>query len=188
MSFWPGLSRTWQGSLLGLAIALGFAVLLEFALLTTLVWPQCIGRPVQVVVWLIVAAYWLFGAGRSLVRGSPALFGDPVDSAARMGLFCKAQTEYLKGNWFSAERLLQEVLRRDKTDVDARLLLATLYRHVDRPKDARRQLARVCDMPGGEEKWGLEVRRERELLARRGTASREQREEKSRQSQVSGAA
>jgi thioredoxin-like negative regulator of GroEL len=81
------------------------------------------------------------------------------------GLFIAAQGEYLKGHWFEAENLLQEMLVRSPADVDAHLLLATLYRHTRRIDEAHERL-RLMERLDGVERWQSEIGVERRLLAR----------------------
>ncbi len=161
-NLWPGLPDAWmRGRIEGLLIALGFAIVLEAALITSFVWPLWFGPFTRTVVWFCVAMYWLVGTVPALVRGTQN-FGN---TSGRLGLFRQAQAEYLSGNWFGAERLLQQLLGTDETDADVRLMLATLYRRIRRWDAARRQLTLVTtyDQQG---KWQLEVSRERILLGR----------------------
>ena len=59
---------------------------------------------------------------------------------------------------------MEDLLRREQRDVDARLMLATLMRHTARADEAMKQLDLLASLDGAE-KWELEIRRERELLA-----------------------
>jgi uncharacterized protein HemY len=85
-----------------------------------------------------------------------------VDS---QGLFCLAQVEYLKGQWQQAERLLLRLLRFNADDGDARLMLATLYRHCAQWERCRDQLDQLERSPEGA-KWALEIAREKQLSRR----------------------
>jgi cytochrome c-type biogenesis protein CcmH/NrfG len=80
-------------------------------------------------------------------------------------LFVRAQTEYLKGHWFEAETLLGQLLEEQDSDVDAQLMLATLYRRTRRVEDGQSKL-KVLERMDGAEKWALEMAREREMLDR----------------------
>ncbi len=86
-----------------------------------------------------------------------------VDAAARDDLFRQALGEYLKGAWFEAESILGRLVAKDPRDVDARLMLATLLRHTDRPADAQRQLEEL-DRLEKAEKWRAEIDREWQIL------------------------
>jgi cytochrome c-type biogenesis protein CcmH/NrfG len=85
-------------------------------------------------------------------------------------LLAKAQQEYLKRDWFETEVLLQRVLRDDRDDVDARLMLATLYRHTGRLEEADETLSQLERMEGAG-KWKLEISRERNLISELGSKS-----------------
>jgi len=56
--------------------------------------------------------------------------------------------DYLKGNWFEAERKLNVLMRRDEHDLEARLLMATLLRHTKRFDDATHQLNLLVRLEG----------------------------------------
>jgi thioredoxin-like negative regulator of GroEL len=70
----------------------------------------------------------------------------------------------LKGNWFEAERGLYRLLRENDHDLEARLLLATLFRHTKRFEEATRQLNQLARLDGAQ-RWALEIQREGQLLA-----------------------
>ena len=78
-------------------------------------------------------------------------------------LFEEALEDYLKGNWFEAERKLNLLMRRDEHDLEARLLMATLLRHTKRFDDATHQLNLLVRLDGAQ-RWALEIHREGELL------------------------
>jgi cytochrome c-type biogenesis protein CcmH/NrfG len=78
-------------------------------------------------------------------------------------LFLQAQGEYLKGHWFEAESLLQQIIRRSPRDVEAQLMLATLYRHTRRVDEARQRL-RLMEAIDGAERWRWEIDQEQRLL------------------------
>src|SRR5688500_18920436 len=89
---WPGLAELWLvGSWSGLFQAVGFAILLNGALTTTLVWTELLSPEVRFAGWTAVATLWLLGiwsAWRTtLARHEPD--GD---------LFSSALAEYLQGN------------------------------------------------------------------------------------------
>lgn len=138
---WPGLLRLWvYGDFSSLFVAAGFALLLNLAMLSTFVWPQWLGNAFPMVAWPILVLVWIaswFVSQRTLNESTePGHSGDETSDA----LFIAAQTEYLKGNWTEAEALLMRQLRFRPRDIEARLLLATLYRHTERFDAAIEQL------------------------------------------------
>ena len=154
---WPGLAELWLvGSWSALATAVGFAILLNLALAVSLVWTQLLTAEVRFALWTAVGSLWVFGVWTAwrttLARPEPD--GD---------LFSRALGEYLQGNWFAAEALLEQLLKADARDIEAQLLLATLFRRTNRLQESRSLLDRVARSPGSE-RWGLEIRREKRLL------------------------
>ncbi len=157
---WPGLSRLWlRGQWRGLAIAIGFALLLNGLIITTFLWPRIIGTEHAAVVvnslgWFVVLCFWgasTWTAWHLLPRLQPG-----ADVRGDDALFLEAQHEYLKGNWYGAEQRLQRMLIDSPRDADAHLLLATLYRHTRRYDEARRVLDFLLRIDGGA-KWLFEI-------------------------------
>jgi hypothetical protein len=160
--FWPGLPQLWlQGQWFGLMAAMGFAVLLNFALMATFVWPELSRTIYPVLGWLVVGVVWISSTWFSLRNRSRELVASEDDEG--VDLYPQAQSEYLQGHWFEAETLLQTLLRRNDHDLEAHLLLATMYRHTSRLTEAKRQLNLFQSLDGWEH-WQMEVLRERELL------------------------
>jgi hypothetical protein len=154
---WPGLAELWlSGAWSGLFQALGFGVLLNGALAATLVWTGLVSADMRFAAWTAVAACWLMGVWSAwrytLRRREPD--GD---------LFSSAVSEYLQGNWFAAEGLLEQLGKADRRDIEAQLLLATLLRRTNRPQEASQALARISRAQGAE-KWMPEIQREKMLL------------------------
>ena len=80
------------------------------------------------------------------------------------GLFIRAQAEYLRSNWFEAESLFRR-LTDCRDDVEANLMLATLYRRTGREDRAKRQLQVLAQSPAASA-WSFEIQRELELIER----------------------
>jgi tetratricopeptide (TPR) repeat protein len=160
---WPGLPLVWKRvdwSALGLA--LGFSVVVNFAILASMVWTELVPTGVRDGAWLVVLALWFGMAVAAWRRDGKGL---PIAEAAeRENSFSKALEHYLRGNWFEAECVLTGLLRRDPRDVDAGLMLATLYRHSGRRDEAVQELDRLERIDEAA-KWALEIARERQWLA-----------------------
>ena len=90
---------------------------------------------------------------------------DEVFEAPSRTLFIQAQTEYLKGHWKEAETLLQGLIHNEQRDVEARLLLSTLYR---RTQQFERSLEELKQLEKFDEAahWELEIDRERQIILR----------------------
>lgn len=167
MYAWPGLPHVWiRGSWSALAVAVAAGVLLNLALLSTVVWTELLAEGLRKSLWLGLLIGWpaaaLFEAAwlrRQIGRERPDAPVEPGEAT-----FEEAQEHYLKGNWFEAERVLGILLRRNTRDLEARLMLATMYRHTRRLEEAARQLD-ALDRCEGAERWQWEIARERELSA-----------------------
>ncbi len=163
LSVWPGLPSLWRGKASGLVLALVFSWCVGVGLILSLVWPEWFRPGAHAMVWLVVVGTWIVTALPHVIRsvsGRPVLA--EVDS---LGLFCHAQAEYLRGDLQQTERLLLRLLKFDPDDVDARMMLATLYRHQRDIRRSREQLDQVARSPEGA-KWKMEIARELQMVQR----------------------
>jgi hypothetical protein len=170
---WPGLPQVWlRGSWVGLTLAVGFTAIANVLLAATLVWDgwlpergRWIGLAGLAVIW---AVSWI--EGRAEWRRLLAQWREGADDAEsqpdarREQGYRDAQTAYLAGDWVSAERRLLELLRYDARDAEARLLLATLWRHEDRHEAALRELE-ILERLETAAPWAFEIATERERIA-----------------------
>lgn len=173
--FWPGLPQLWtRGSWAGLAIAVGFTALGNVLLLATLVYTEWISGEHRLIGFGVLASVWLlaWGHGHFVRRRLQAdLLGSEGDQAAgdsspleRDPVFREAQQCYLRSDWVATERLLLKLLKQDPRDVEGRLMLATLWRHQQRPAEALRQLERLSRLEAAEQ-WKHEIEAERQAIA-----------------------
>lgn len=164
MWIWPGLLRLWyRGEVAAMALALSFAVLLNLSMVSSFIWPGVLGESTSGLLWLTTLTLWgvsLWRSYRFLPELCLAQTGPVVED-----LFLQAQAEYLRGNWFEAQGILEKLMRAEPRDVDARLMLCTIFRRMKRWERAREQLAQLATVPGSE-KWLEEIYRERELIDR----------------------
>jgi len=159
---WPGLPQLWvDGTWSGLALAVGFGILVDVWLLTTLVWVELVERSWVPVGWIGLGLVWLSSACFSmwLRRSEPA----EVARQSAEDLFRAALAEYLKGNWFEAEKILVSLLAEHPRDVEARLMLATLLRHTRRYREANDELSRL-ELIEASRTWTVEIASERQRL------------------------
>lgn len=172
---WPGLPLVWKrGDWSALGVALASAGLIHFALVASVVWPGILPGAVRDGLWLLIVAWWAgaaIAAWRRDARNAASGDGsDPADS------FSDAIVHYLRGNWFETECVLKNLLRRNPRDVEAGLMLATLYRHTGRTAEAERELDRLERIDEAA-RWALEIAMERRWAAEgRAQATREPRE------------
>ena len=174
---WPGLARLWmRGSWSALALAIGFSVLLNIALVATFAWPTLLGDtfpavawPIIIVIWVIsvVVSYRMIGSWSSppvmAAETKVAEKGEFLKENESDTLFNRAQGEYLKGNWIEAEALLKRQLSSNERDVESRLLLATLFRHTRQWDLAENELETMQRFDASVH-WQFEIQRERELI------------------------
>lgn len=165
---WPGLAQLWlRGQWSGLLVAVAFAAAVNVLLTTTFLWPGVIGSDGAALVFNsvgIVAVLCFWGASvvstwRRLPRLQPG-----ADARGDDALFLRAQTEYLRGHWYEAEKLLLGLLQDSPRDADAHLLLATLYRHTRRYDEAQARLTLLQGLEGAA-KWLFEIDEERRRIA-----------------------
>jgi hypothetical protein len=160
---WPGWPQLWfAGAWSGLAIALGFAVLLDLGLLTSRMWTELLSGGMRTAIWLALATIWSVSAAVSFRWVGNLQTGR--FQPAEHELFLHARNEYLKGNWFEAETTLGRLLDRNVLDIEARLLRANLLARTARRKEASGELDRLGRMDGGEI-WRMEIARLRSRLA-----------------------
>ena len=159
---WPGLPQIWrQGSWLGLIFAFVAAALLNLALIGSFGFGELVAQNVRMGLWVVLGAVWVVAAAFSYV--SIRREATPRRATTEEDIFSEATEQYLKGNWYQAERLLGRLLGESPRDLEARLMLATLLRHTKRPDEAAEQLDLLTRLEGAQ-KWELEIQRERELL------------------------
>lgn len=160
---WPGLPQLWlYGSWSGLALAISTAAVLDLLLLGSFGWTELIGPGVRTASWAAFGVVWVVGEVWSTRECRRREAVNNLNS--QEDLFGEALDHYLKGDYYQAEHVLEGLLRRNLRDVDARLMLATLLRHTDRFDEAKHQLDTLTHFEDAD-KWELEIRQERKLLA-----------------------
>lgn len=186
---WPGLAQLWlRGSYPALIWAIGFSLVLNLALVSTFLWPALLGSVFPAIVWPIIFLVWLVSIWASLsmveqLAAPPKMSSEQerndfspenegiincdnepeLDTVPSHTLFNRAQREYLKGHWTEAESLLKQRLNQAERDIEARLLLATLYRHIDKLEFASSQLDQMEKLDDSVH-WKFEINRERQLI------------------------
>jgi hypothetical protein len=155
---WPGLGRLWvDGAWSGLAIAFGFAGLLNLLLLNSLVWTEWVEPGLRWAGWVALSVFWLISAGMSWRWRAERNAGNP--SIPERDLFPRALGEYLRGNWYEAESICHQLLRDKARDIEAQLMLATILRHTGRAAEARERLDELQSIDDAA-KWEWEIANE----------------------------
>jgi hypothetical protein len=159
--FWPGLPQLARdGNWAALTVAVVAALLLNAVFLGTWFWTDLFDPGLRIICWVLLGTAWCVSAGYWAWTDSRQV---AASEKAGGKVFEEAQEDYLKGNWFEAERKLNSLMRRDEHDLEARLLMATLLRHTKRFDDATHQLNLLVRLDGAH-RWALEIHREGELL------------------------
>lgn len=162
---WPGLPQLWHSGLWsGLLLAVGFAALLNLLVLASFVWIELLSPLALRLGWLAVGTLWCVSVVISTLSG-PRSRRWRGKSPAEV-LFREALDEYLQGNWFESERILDRLLRLHPRDVEARLMRATLYRHTRRYSEALAELTNLERFRDAQA-WALEIESERQWIAQR---------------------
>jgi len=166
---WPGMPWLWlRGSFAGLLLALAFALAVDVAVLTTVIWSELIDFRLSLAIWTATAMVWLI-ATASALTGFPPPIPSGRDAAAD-ALFVKARDAYLARDWLAAETKLRTLLDLSPTDGEAQLLLGTLLRRVGRLDEAATALQTLSRSDAGA-LWRSSIARE---LERVGNARRPQ--------------
>jgi len=161
---WPGLPQLWRrGTWSALACAVAFAALLNGAVLVSFLWTELVPPVARNLAWLAVGVIWVGAGAFSWLWDSQQAACPEAAAGRRADAFAEALDHYLKGNWFEAESVLGELLRRSPRDIEAGLMMASLLRHTGRFDEAAGHLDRIERFEGGQT-WGLEIRRERQYL------------------------
>ncbi|MCS7305330.1 MAG: hypothetical protein NZ602_09520 [Thermoguttaceae bacterium] len=160
---WPGLPQLMQGNWWGLGWALVGAVFLNLAILSTFLWKEWLPAGVKIALWGGIILLWS-GAAISTTLGNrlQSALPSPLPNSTNT-LFVEATEFYLQGQWFEAEKRLIQLLRQNPRDVEARLMIATLFRHTRRWEEALRQLDQLERLEASQG-WALEIQRERALI------------------------
>lgn len=163
-----------RGSWAGLLVAVGFTALANVLLLASLVFGEWIPLETQLVGYGALTVVWLLARWQTRAeRRANLAVADEHDEAdgsttelsqgvpaERDVLFREAQGHYLRNDWVATEQLLLKLLKQDSRDVESRLMLATLWRHQGRGREARRQLDRLGRLEAAEP-WQHEIAAER---------------------------
>jgi len=171
MHLWPGLPQLWtRGSWAHFALAVGFTALVNVLAAATFVWNEWLSSNVRWAAIGTLALVWLlawFESRADWRRLLAELSGDHPQAVDRVEQadrwFREAQIAYLAGDWVSAEQTLLKLVKQDPRDAEARLMLATLWRHEGRPQAAADELDRLERLETAAA-WKSEIARERERI------------------------
>ncbi len=161
---WPGTNGLFRkGRWSFLIIALAFAFCLDGFLIANFFWSEYISVTQRNVGCLILLVVWC-GLGQIAFLLEKKL--EIVRTAdAKQNRFGDAIVQYLQGNWFETECFLGEILKKNPRDVEALLMLATLYRHTNRVTEGIPILLNLRKIEESR-KWFIEIETELALSGR----------------------
>lgn len=163
-TLWPGLPQLWlHGHWVGLSKALAFAAFLQFVLYSTYFDPSLVSKPLLISCWLLCGLIWTVSIFKNDVTDLNESRLSSEKEAQIQKLFCDAVAGYLSGRLDDAERLFNRILRLDDIDLDARMYVATIHRHLGRVHQARRELD-FMEKHDEVTKWRFQIAEERKLL------------------------
>jgi hypothetical protein len=154
----------------GLAVAVGFTALTNLLAAATFVWTEWLASHVRWSALGTLAVVWLLSWIESRadwrrllaeLSAGEARAADPAELSD--GWFREAQAAYLAGDWVAAEQVLLKLIKQDHRDAEARLMLATLWRHEGRFDAAAEQLAELERLEAAAP-WKSEISWERERI------------------------
>jgi hypothetical protein len=154
----------------GLLVAVGFTALANVLAAATLVWTEWLPNNVRWTALGVMGVIWLLAWIDSRadwrrvlaeLSGDERAAGDPAEQSDQW--FREAQLAYLAGDWVVAEQGLLRLLKLDARDAEARLMLATLWRHQNRLGAANDELDKLERLETAAP-WKSEISWERERI------------------------
>ena len=151
-------------------VAVGFTALANVLAAATFVWTEWLPSDVRWTALGVMAAIWVLAWidsradwRRALagLAGDEVAAGDPAEQSDQW--FREAQLAYLANDWFVAEQALERLLKLNPRDAEARLMLATLWRHQNRLGAALAELDRLERLETAAP-WKSEISWERERI------------------------
>jgi len=160
---YPGYSGIVQyGHRAFLAMALGFALLLNAFLITNFYWTALITASQRNILLIALFGTWV------VLMIAAAYWKSRLDAAAKPEHHDETLRQtichYLRGDWFAAESQILPYLKKYPKDIEMLLLQATMYRHAERYEEAQMVLDKLCLLQNSQH-WHTEINAERTLIA-----------------------
>ena len=163
LCLWPGSGGVLrQGRWSFLMIALAYGLALCGVVMLNFYWTELLAGNLRRAVYIMLVVLWLILSGKSS-RMEKQCHRMRLPPPPDKDTLPDAQQHYLQGNWFEAECCLNMLLKNNLRDIEAMLMLATLYRHKERYDEAGnllRELKRLEDAIS----WKYEIRSEKRKL------------------------
>ena len=161
-TMYPGYSGIVQyGHRSFLAMALGFALLVDAFLIANFYWTALITVSQRNILLVVLFGTWV------ALMVAAAYWKHCLDVAARPeqhdDTFRQTICHYLRGDWFAAESQILPYLKKYPKDTEMLLLQATMYRHTKRYEEAMLVLDKL-QLLQNSRYWYAEIEMERSLL------------------------
>jgi len=144
-----------------LAIALGFALLMDMFLIANYYWTELITKSQRNVFLVVLLAAWI------VLMLVAAFWKHRLDAAVKPEqadeTLLQTIGHYLRGDWFAAESLMLSYLEKYPKDIEMLLLQATMYRRTERYEEALLVLNRL-QLLESSRYWHVEIEAERKMM------------------------
>ena len=158
----PGYSGMVQyGHRSFLAIALGFALLVNLFLIVNFYWTALITPNQRNVLLVALFAAWVVLTLLASFRKHQIELVKPEENDST---FRQTICHYLRGDWFAAEHQILPYVKKYPKDIEMLLLQATMYRHTERYEEALLVLNKL-QLLQDSRYWFAEIEKERSLIA-----------------------
>ena len=163
--FWPGARGIHRyGRWSFLLIALAFSILSCAMIFVHLHWTQVFNQRLQNLTFAIYVIAWIALLMKSSKIERKIRIKQRIPEPEK-DIFRDAQLHYLQGNLFETECCLNMLLKRNARDVDAMLMMATLFRHIKRIDEAI-ALIKQLDLLEESRRLKYEIRSEKRKIMR----------------------
>jgi tetratricopeptide (TPR) repeat protein len=163
LCLWPGAGGVFrQGRWPFLTIALLFGFVLCGTVTLNFYWTELLTGTLRWGMYVMLGFLWLTLSNQSSRMEKHSNFlrlPPPPDK----DMLPDAQQHYLQGNWFEAECCLNILLQKNPWDIEAMLMLVTLYRHKERYDEAE-HLVQELERLENADHWKFEIRMEKRKL------------------------
>jgi tetratricopeptide (TPR) repeat protein len=159
---YPGYSGIVQyGHRIFLAIALGFALLVDIFLIANFYWTALLTTSQRNLCLLLLFGTWVALMALASFWQHYLVSTAPEEHDAT---FRQTLCHYLRGDWFAAESQILPYLKKYPKDIEMLLLQATMYRHTERYEEALLVLDKL-QLLQDSRYWHAEIETERTCTA-----------------------
>lgn len=166
LKLWPGLEYlALHGSFRAWLTAMFYAVFASAVICTVLLWENLLSPNSQTLLLILFAFAWVLGliVSHRFEKAFQESVREHQKAAVAQDILPLAQTEFLRSNFFEAERLLRERLTKFPEDVPTRFFLISVLKKQLRRDEALEQLA-ILENTETLGLWRLDLQREKAAI------------------------